>query len=105
MANIEGKNHDCAGVSQPSEAEVPVGKGSRIVDINMSGESFDGLTTIAKVRRETLGCVVRKAVGNYITIRITGGFFQADRADVLRRAAAVPRADAPFFPERTCRRD
>lgn len=66
MANIEGKNHDCAGVSQPSEAEVPVGKGSRIVDINMSEESFDGLTTIAKVRRETLGCVVRKAVGNYI---------------------------------------
>lgn len=63
MANIEGKNHDCAGVSQPSEAEVPV---SRIVDINMSGESFDGLTTIAKVRHETLGCVVRKAVGNYI---------------------------------------
>ena len=66
MANIEGKNHDCAGASQPSEAEVPVGKGSRIVDIEMSGESFDGLTTIAKVRRETLGCVVRKAVGNYI---------------------------------------
>ena len=66
MANIEGKNHDCAGASQPSEAEVPVGKGSRIVDIEMSGESFDGLTTIAKVRRETLGCVVRKAAGIYI---------------------------------------
>ena len=77
MANIEGKNHDCAGVSQPSEAEVPVGKGSRIVDINMSGESFDGLTTIAKVRRETLGCVVRKAVGNYIeSCRQDPGFRQ-----------------------------
>lgn len=65
-----GKNHDCAGVSQPSEgidcSEVPVGKGSRIVDIKMSGELFDRLTTIAKVRYQTLGCVVRKAVGNYI---------------------------------------
>ena len=66
MANIEGKNHDCAGVSQPSEAEVPVGKGSRTVDIKMPGELFDRFTTVAKVRRETLGRVVIDAVGNYI---------------------------------------
>lgn len=66
MANIEGKNHDCAGVSQPSEAEVPVGKRSRTVDIKMSGELFDRLTTVAKVKCQTLGRVVIDAVGNYI---------------------------------------
>ncbi len=70
MANIEGKPCDCAGVSQPvkgiDRSEVPVGKGSRTVDIEMPGELFDRLTTIAKVRYQTLGCVVRKAVGNYI---------------------------------------
>ena len=43
-----------------------MGKGSRTVDIKMSGELFDRLATVAKVRRETLGCVARKAVGNYI---------------------------------------
>lgn len=70
MANIEGKPCDCAGVSQSIKgidySEVPVGKGSRTVDIKMPGELFDRFTTVAKVRRETLGCVVRKAVGNYI---------------------------------------
>lgn len=58
MANIEGKPCDCS--------EVPVGKGWRTVDVEMSGELFDMFTTVAKVRRETLGCVARKAVGNYI---------------------------------------
>lgn len=70
MANIEGKPCDCAGVSQFADgidcSEVPVGKGRRTVDVEMSGELFDRFTTIAKVRRETLGCVARKAVGNYI---------------------------------------
>ena len=66
MANIEGKPCDCAGVSQSAEGEVPVGKGWRTVDVEMSGELFDMFTTVAKVRRETLGCVARKAVGNYI---------------------------------------
>lgn len=58
MANIEGKPCDCS--------EVPVGKGWRTVGVEMSGELFDMFTTVAKVRRETLGCVARKAVGNYI---------------------------------------
>ena len=70
MANIEGKPCDCAGVSQSAEgigcSEVPVGKGSRTVDIEMPGELFDRFTTVAKVRHETLGCVARKAVGDYI---------------------------------------
>ena len=70
MANIEGKPCDCAGVSQSAEgvdcSEVPVGKGSRTVDVKMSGKLFDRLTTVAKVRRETLGRVVIDAVGNYI---------------------------------------
>lgn len=70
MANIEGKPCDCAGVSQSikgiDRSEVPVGKGWRTVDVEMSGELFDMFTTVAKVRRETLGCVARKAVGNYI---------------------------------------
>ena len=70
MANIEGKPCDCAGVSQSAEgidcSEVPVGKGSRTVDIKMPGELFDRLATVAKVRRETLGRVVIDAVGNYI---------------------------------------
>lgn len=70
MANIEGKPCDCAGVSQSIKgidcSEVPVGKGWRTVDVEMSGELFDRFTTVAKVRRETLGCVARKAVGNYI---------------------------------------
>jgi hypothetical protein len=70
MANIEGKPCDCAGVSQSAEgidcSGVPVGKGWRTVYVEMSGELFDRFTTVAKVRRETLGCVARKAVGNYI---------------------------------------
>ena len=70
MANIEGKPCDCAGVSQSAEgincSEVPVGKGWRTVDVEMSGELFDMFTTVAKVRHETLGCVARKAVGKYI---------------------------------------
>ena len=41
MANIEGKPCDCAGVSQSAEgigcSEVPVGKGWRTVDVEMSG--------------------------------------------------------------------
>ena len=44
--------------------------------------------------------VVAEVAENYL-----GGFFQADRAEVQRRATTVPRADAPFLPERTCRRD
>ena len=70
MANIEGKPCDCAGVSQSAEGidcpEVPVGKGFRTVDIKMSGELFDMLTTVAKVKCQTLGRVVIDAVGNYI---------------------------------------
>ena len=70
MANIEGKPCDCAGVLQSikgiDRSEVPVGKGSRTVDINMSGKLFDRLTTVAKVKRQTLGRVVIDAVGNYI---------------------------------------
>lgn len=70
MANIEGKPCDCAGVSQSikgiDRSEVPVGKGSRTVDIKMSGELFDRLTTVAKVKCQTLGRVVIEAVGNYI---------------------------------------
>lgn len=70
MVNIEGKPCDCAGVSQSAEGidcpEVPVGKGFRTVDIKMSGELFDRLTTVAKVKCQTLGRVVIDAVGNYI---------------------------------------
>lgn len=70
MTNIEGKPCDCAGVSQSAEgidcSEVPVGKGSRTVDIKMSGKLFDMLTTVAKVKCQTLGRVVIDAVGNYI---------------------------------------
>ena len=70
MANIEGKPCDCAGVSQSAEGidcpEVPVGKGFRTVDIKMSGKLFDMLTTVAKVKCQTLGRVVIDAVGNYI---------------------------------------
>lgn len=70
MANIEGKPCDCAGVSQSAEgidcSEVPVGKGSRTVDIKMSGKLFDRFTTVAKVKCQTLGRVVIDAVGNYI---------------------------------------
>ena len=67
MVNIEGKPCDCAGVSQSAEGiDCSVGKGWRTVDVEMSGELFDMFTTVAKVRRETLGCVARKAVGNCI---------------------------------------
>ena len=70
MVNIEGKPCNCAGVSQSAEGidcpKVPVGKGFRTVDIKMSGGSFDMLTTVAKVKCQTLGRVVIDAVGNYI---------------------------------------
>ena len=44
----------------------PVGEGGRTVSVSMSRGLFDRLTTAAKVEGKTLGCVARKAVGNYI---------------------------------------
>ena len=89
MVNIEGKPCDCAGVSQSAEGidcpEVPVGKGFRTVDIEMPGALFDRFTTVAKVRHETLGCVARKAVGNYIERCQQDPGFQQKVKDLAKR--------------------